>query len=170
MMYGRRYCFFVDEKENDQTLENSILGKAIARKKRIHGASSNRMVRNQWTMISRGSAEMVEPGNGPAFGIDEADIEKNKGIAAVAYILFFVPLLAAKDSRFATYHANQGLLLLILAVAINVIGGIIPFIGWFLILPLGNLLVFILFVLGLVNALQGRTKPLPLIGGIQIIK
>lgn len=113
---------------------------------------------------------MVEPGNGPAFGIDEADIEKNKGIAAVAYILFFIPLLAAKDSRYAMYHANQGLLLLLLAIAINVIGGIIPFIGWFLILPLGNLFVFILFVLGLVNALQGRTKPLPLIGGIEIIK
>lgn len=113
---------------------------------------------------------MVEPGNGPALGIDEADIEKNKGIAAVAYILFFIPLLAAKDSRFALYHANQGLLLLLLAMAINVIGGIIPLIGWFLILPLGNLFVFILFVLGLVNALQGRTKPLPLIGGIQIIR
>jgi len=113
---------------------------------------------------------MVEPGNGPATGIDEADIEKNKGIAAVAYILFFIPLLAAKDSRFAMYHANQGLVLLLLALAINVIGGIIPLIGWFLILPLGNLLVFVLFIFGLVNSLQGQTKPLPLIGGIQIIK
>jgi len=112
---------------------------------------------------------MVEPNVGPAIDMDEADIEKNKGIAAVAYILFFVPLLAAKDSRFALYHANQGLLLLILAMAINVIGGIIPLIGWLLILPLGNLLVFVLFVLGLARALQGQAKPLPLIGGIQII-
>lgn len=111
----------------------------------------------------------MDPNNGVVPGMDDADIEKNKGIAAVAYLLFFVPLLAAKDSRFAMYHANQGLVLLLLALAINVVGGIIPLLGWFLILPLGNLLVVILFVFGLVNALGGKAKPLPLIGSIRII-
>jgi hypothetical protein len=33
----------------------------------------------------------------------------NKVMAILAYIIFFIPLLAARDSHFAMYHANQGL-------------------------------------------------------------
>ena len=97
------------------------------------------------------------------------DIEKNKGMAILAYIIFLVPLLAAKDSKFAMFHANQGLVLFLAAVAVNVVGGIIPFIGWFIILPLGNLLVIVLAVLGIINAAKGETKPLPLIGGFKLL-
>jgi len=97
------------------------------------------------------------------------DIEKNKGMAILAYIIFLIPLLAAKDSKFAMYHANQGLVLFLAAVVINVVGGIIPFIGWFIILPLGNLLVIVLAVLGIINAAKGETKALPLIGGIKLL-
>lgn len=101
--------------------------------------------------------------------MDAADVEKNKGLAIVAYIIFFIPLLAAKDSRFAMYHANQGLLLLITAVVLNMLGGIIPIIGWFLIMPLGNLFVFVLFIIGIVHAASGKAQPLPLIGKFSII-
>ncbi len=98
------------------------------------------------------------------------DAEKNKWIAALAYILFFIPLLTAKDSKFAMYHANQGLILLLSAIVINVVGSIIPVIGWFIILPIGNLVVFIYFIIGLINTLKLEMKPLPLVGGIDIIK
>lgn len=102
-------------------------------------------------------------------GFEGDDIEKNKVMALLAYIIFLIPLLAAKDSRFAMYHANQGLVLFLFAVAVNVIGGIVPFVGWLLILPLGNLFVFVLAILGIINAAKGEAKPLPLIGGIKII-
>ena len=46
-----------------------------------------------------------------------ADIEKNKAVGILAYILFFIPIIAARDSKFAMYHANQGLALFIVAVA-----------------------------------------------------
>lgn len=36
------------------------------------------------------------------------DIEKNKVLSAVAYLLFFIPLLAAPDSKYGKFHANQG--------------------------------------------------------------
>lgn len=101
---------------------------------------------------------------------DRTDIDKNKGIAMLAYLLFFIPLLAAKDSKFAMYHANQGLILLICAIAVNFIGSILPFIGWFLILPIGNICVFILFIIGIINAAGGKKKPLPLVGGFTIFK
>jgi uncharacterized membrane protein len=100
---------------------------------------------------------------------EKEDIEKNKGMAILAYIIFLIPLLAAKDSKFAMYHANQGLVLFLLAVVVNVVGGMIPFIGWFIILPLGNLLVIVLAILGIINAAKGETKPLPLIGGFKLL-
>lgn len=106
----------------------------------------------------------------PAPQADKADVEKNKAMAVLAYFIFFLPLLAAKDSKFAMYHANQGLLLFLLVLAVNMVGTVIPIIGWFLIFPLGNLFCFILFILGIINSSKGEMKPLPLIGGISIIK
>ena len=47
---------------------------------------------------------------------DAADIEKNKLMAVLAYIIFLIPLLAAKDSPFAKYHTNQGLVLFLAAI------------------------------------------------------
>lgn len=99
----------------------------------------------------------------------KADAEKNKLVAAVAYLLFFIPLLAAKDSRFAMYHANQGLVLLLTAIAANVVLGLIPFLGLFLV-PLANLGLLVLTIIGILNALNGYTKPLPLIGGFTLLK
>lgn len=99
----------------------------------------------------------------------QADAEENKGMAILAYLLFFVPLLAAKDSPFAMYHANQGLLLLLLAVGINIVGTVIPIIGWLLILPIGNVLVFVLFVMGIIHAAKGEKKELPLIGKYKLL-
>jgi hypothetical protein len=37
---------------------------------------------------------------------DPSDVQRNKGMAVLAYIIFFIPLLAARDSKFAMYHAN----------------------------------------------------------------
>ncbi len=101
---------------------------------------------------------------------DPADVEKNKVSAILAYIIFFIPLLAAKDSKFAMYHCNQGLILFLAAVIINVVGSLVPIIGWFIILPLGDLAVLILAILGIVKAANGQMAPLPLIGGLKILK
>lgn len=101
---------------------------------------------------------------------DPQDVEKNKVIALLSYIIFFLPYLAAKDSPFAMYHANQGLILLLTSIAINIVGYIIPVIGWFILIPFGNLAILVLLVLGILNALNGQMKPLPLIGKYQIIK
>ncbi|WP_235886021.1 hypothetical protein [Paenibacillus cymbidii] len=90
-------------------------------------------------------------------------------MAIVAYIIFFIPLLAAKDSPFAMYHANQGLTLFLAAVAVNIVFTIIPIIGWIL-LPFANLAIVVLAILGIINAANGTTKPLPLIGSITLLK
>lgn len=99
-----------------------------------------------------------------------ADVAKNKGIAIAAYIIFFLPLLVAKESPFARYHANQAFLLFLFSVAVWIIGSFLPVVGWFVVLPLGQLATLIFLILGIVNAAQGKQKPLPLIGGFQLIK
>jgi uncharacterized membrane protein len=116
-------------------------------------------------------AEPVEaPMTDSGASSDDADAEKNKGMAIIAYFIFFIPMLTdAKDSNFAMFHANQSLIVLLLLIAVTVIGGIIPFIGWFLILPLGSLAVLVLWIMGLINAAGGKMKELPLIGGIHIL-
>jgi uncharacterized membrane protein len=100
---------------------------------------------------------------------DPSDVQSNKGMAILAYIIFFIPLLAAKDSKFAMYHANQGLVLFLAAVASNIVLSMIPIIGWIL-LPFAYLAIVVFIIIGIMNAANGRNKPLPLIGGINILK
>lgn len=102
--------------------------------------------------------------------VDPSDVEKNKVMGIIAYILFFIPLLAAKESKFAMYHANQGLTLFLASVIINVVGAIIPIIGWLIIIPFGNLAILILAILGIIKAAGGKTEPLPLIGKFTLIQ
>jgi uncharacterized membrane protein len=97
------------------------------------------------------------------------DIESSKVMAGLAYILFFLPLVVCPDSPYGRYHANQGLLLLLLGVGGSIILGIIPIIGW-LLLPIFALVVFVFAIMGLINGFTGKAKPLPLIGKYQLIK
>jgi uncharacterized membrane protein len=87
----------------------------------------------------------------------------NTGMAVVAYILFFVPLLTEdKNDPFVKYHVKQGLVLFVAAVA-NMIFAMVPLIGWML-APLISIGLLILVVVGIINAVNGEQKPLPVIG------
>ena len=105
------------------------------------------------------------------------DIQANKTMAILAYFIFFLPLLAAKDSRFARYHSNQGLILLIFYVAAAILSSILTaiFVATFslgilallsILFTLIYLALAVLGILGIVNAAQGKAKPMPVIGGL----
>ncbi len=106
------------------------------------------------------------------------DINNNKVMAVLAYlgILFLIPLFAAKDSKYARFHTNQGIILCIASVALGIVCGIlavilgfIPFVGWIiagLISGVVGLATTVLMILGIVNAATGKAKKLPLIGGL----
>lgn len=105
---------------------------------------------------------------------DPADINGNKGMAVLAYIgiLWLIPLLAAKGSKYARYHTNQGLVLWITCIVVGIAGAIldfIPFIGGLLSGLLG-LATLALMILGIVNAATGKAKELPVIGRVVILK
>lgn len=106
--------------------------------------------------------------------MDSNDIASNKGMAVLAYfgLLFLVPMLAAPNSQYARFHANQGIILFIADIIIGVVGGIlnlIPVVGGILYGVLG-LLIVVLVIMGIVNAASGKAKELPIIGKIRILK
>lgn len=106
--------------------------------------------------------------------VEDSDVEKNKAMAIIGYILpilFFVPLLGEqKDSKFAKFHANQQLLLLIAGIAVNVVGVAVPILGWFIVLPFGSIALLVFAIIGIVHASKGETKKLPLIGDFELLK
>lgn len=111
--------------------------------------------------------------------VDAADADSNKAFGILSYLslLFLIPLLAAEDSVFAKFHANQGLVLFLTGLALNVATGIIGgvlgalHLGWLagIIGSLVNLVMIAFVVVGIINAAQGKAKELPLIGQIHII-
>ncbi len=118
------------------------------------------------------------------------DIQNNKWAAAVATIqpLFFIPIVATPESGFGKFYANQGLMLLILNVALGLVGGIlggvlglvgsllamIPYIGAVFALVFGFLAGIVglavsavsiaAFIFLLVSALQGKARYIPIVG------
>lgn len=118
-------------------------------------------------------------GTPEALEVDPDDAEKNKVMGILAYlgILCLVPILAAKDSPFAKYHANQGLVLFLLEVvlwiSISVLSVVftmlnLGFVNFFL--GLLHLVPLVLLIIGIINAAAGKCVPLPLIGGIKLLK
>ena len=116
------------------------------------------------------SASLYDTASATAYGPNPADVEKNKVFAILAYlgILFIVPLLAAKESPFAMYHANQGLVLFLVAIALGIVT-MIPVLGW-IVGAVGWIAHIVFMIMGIINAANGQMKPLPLIGGISILK
>ncbi len=126
--------------------------------------------------------------------IDPKDAEANKVFAILAYIgiLVLVTIFGApKNSKFARFHANQGLVLLIAEAVYGIFSGIISGIiraivpdyqfvfggagaavyGIVSVLLSLISIVFLVFaIIGIVNAATGKAKELPIIGKIKILK
>ena len=110
-------------------------------------------------------------------GMDAADIEQNKVMGGLAYFLFFLPLIACPQSKYGRFHANQGLLLLILSICGGVLSAVLSAIltwrlGWLSALLSFAIWIVILVVgiIGLINGFTGKAKELPVIGKFRIIK
>jgi len=101
------------------------------------------------------------------------DIQQNKAMGILAYlgILVLIPIFAAPQSKFARFHANQGLILdiaaLVLSILVGVMTSFVPALA--VIFVLLDLPVVALLILGIVNAASGKAKELPLVGKIRIL-
>ena len=94
-------------------------------------------------------------------------------MAVLAYFgpLVLIPIFAAPKSKFARFHANQGLILLIFNVICTILSRIdvLP-LFIYPVLSCFSLFLFVLFIIGIVNVAKGKFKKLPVIGNIAILK
>lgn len=87
---------------------------------------------------------------------------EDKTIAIVSYITFIGWIIALilhsnQKTTLGTFHLRQSLGLYITGMIL----WWIPVIGWIL-----NIVVFVFWLIGLINAIQGEAKPVPIVGVI----
>jgi uncharacterized membrane protein len=102
---------------------------------------------------------------------DPRDVENGKTIGILAYCTLIGWIIAmvmhsSNKTRFGAFHIRQALGLFITAFAVVIVTFgvmfIMPFIGF--LIPLVNVGVLVLLILGLVNAVNGKMEPVPLVG------
>ncbi len=92
--------------------------------------------------------------------------EEGKTIAIISYITLIGLIIAFimnndKKNAFASFHIRQSTGIILLAIVINVIFYIVYVPILPLILSIGLL---VLWILGLISAVQGEMKPVPVLG------
>ena len=98
--------------------------------------------------------------------ITPEEIESGKTMAFVAYLIFFIPLLMEdmRKNKFVMFHTEQSIVLVI----VQVIGWILGTIGSMfcigVVFYIIVLFAWVLMVMGIINALNGKATVLPLVG------
>ena len=121
-------------------------------------------------------AAQPRPGGAP----EQGDFLENKGMAVISYIflLSLISYFAAPNSRYVRFHAIQGINLMIFegiyAVSVGIVTAAFRFIPFFGVLVSAAASVlwigfFVLMIIGIVNAVNGEMKELPIIGKLKII-
>jgi|SRR3989338_2562892 len=108
---------------------------------------------------NKAKASTKEAKNSGAETSESLDIEENKTIAALSYvwILFLVPLLGKRKSKYAQFHAKQGLVLFVIELVASLFMWF-PIFGQLLMLAL-----LIVAVMGFVKTLNGEKWEIPYI-------
>lgn len=96
---------------------------------------------------------------------DQPATQDEKVIAALGYIwiLCLLPILLKKESKYCQHHGKQALVLFVASFIVMILG-MVPILGWLIILPLGWLAIIILSLLGIYNATQGNWWAMPYLG------
>jgi len=93
------------------------------------------------------------------------DIDKTTAIIAyITLIGLIIAYVQNKDKKnaFVAYHIRQSLGLICTSFALSIIN-IVPILGW-IVSSLGFVLLLVLWILGLMNALNGQEKPVMILG------
>lgn len=95
-------------------------------------------------------------------------------IAYLSPIGFIVAFLLGNQEE-SKFHLNQALVINILMLVVDVLEKLldgIPLVGWVigLALAIAAFVLFILWLIGIIAAIQGQDKEIPLIGHIKILR
>lgn len=110
---------------------------------------------------------------------EQSDLQKNRALGGLGYLIFFLPLIACPESRYGRHCANQGLIFWIFWVAYGIVFSLlsnlfwIPVVGflfqavlwlcWFAVLALE-----IYYTVLAVS--KGDAREIPFVGSYRIIK
>ncbi len=99
--------------------------------------------------------------------LDTSIANEGKNIAMIAYITIIGLIIAfvmnnEKKNEFARFHIKQSLGLALTGLAIGIIG-IIPILGW-IINILGIFVLLYMWIVGLMNAINGKQNTVPFLG------
>ncbi len=97
----------------------------------------------------------------------ESSVQIDKNTAMIAYITIIgliIAFIMNKDNKdeFTSYHIRQSLGLAVAGLALGIIS-MIPVLGW-IVYILGIFVLLYMWVVGLMNAINGKQKPVPFIG------
>lgn len=98
--------------------------------------------------------------------------KKVTGIVAYLTIVGWLVAYLAGDKNGAKFHLNQALVIALGEIILYFAGGIlglIPIVGWIISTVL-SILLFVCWILGILGAIKGENKPVPVVGGIKILK
>ncbi|HLT41261.1 MAG TPA: hypothetical protein VKZ95_01035 [Sphingobacteriaceae bacterium] len=98
---------------------------------------------------------------------DSDVISDGKTIAIIAYITLIGLIIAfvlntEKKNSFAIFHIRQSLGIGLTGLVLGMIN-IIPILGWFISI-IGFIVLFVMWISGLISALNGKEKPVFLLG------
>ena len=102
-----------------------------------------------------------------ASGMDGKSIAIISYFTWIGWIIAFV-MFNSNKSQLAAYHIRQSLLLMILGILcyiVQIMLIFVPFLGWAIVCLLWVGLL-VLWVLGLISAINGQEKPIPVIGNL----
>jgi uncharacterized membrane protein len=98
---------------------------------------------------------------------NDTTIAEGRSIAIIAYLTLIGLIIAfvwnaEKKNKFAHFHILQSTGIMGAGLAIGFISWV-PFIGW-VIAVAGSLILLVLWISGLMNAANGKEKPVPVLG------
>lgn len=111
------------------------------------------------------TSQNTNPQSTPGTMNSDSTMHKNNtAMGILAYIgpLVIIPWLTVKDDPFVKFHVRQGLVLLVIEVAVWILGTMMW--QFWAIWNLVNLAVFVLAIIGIINVSQGKQKELPVVG------
>ena len=86
--------------------------------------------------------------------------QKDNWNCSLPYLIGLVIAFVAGDKEGAKFHLNQALVILLFSLL-----SVIPCIGW-----LWGIFMIVCWVMGLIAAINEEEKPVPLLGGIKLLK
>ncbi len=91
----------------------------------------------------------------------------NDGLVCAILSYFLVGIIwyfvdeKMKKNKFVRLHAQQGLALIVISIALMIVSFILPFLG--LVWLLANIALFVLWLIGLIKAITGKSEGVPLV-------